>query len=60
MKMSELEQMKQLVANPNIEPAMAEVLRIRIAAFEAVLNGPRYLLPPAPKPSRVMEARQEP
>lgn len=48
--MSELEQFKRLLAIPNIEPAMAEVLRIRIAGLEAIINGPRMLMPPAPKP----------
>lgn len=48
--MSELEQFKRLLANPNIDPALAEVLRIRIAALEAVINGQYRVVPPAPKP----------
>ena len=48
--MSELEEMKRQLADPNIEPGRAEVLRIRIAGLEAVINGPRLLVPPAPKP----------
>lgn len=55
--MSELEELKQLLANPNIEPGMAEVLRIRIAAFETVLNEQHRTVPAAPQSAK---ARQEP
>ena len=48
--MSELEEMKRQLANPNLAPEWAKILRFRIAAIEAVVNGPRYLMPPAQKP----------
>jgi len=48
--MSEIEQFKRLLANPNIDHGMAEVLRTRIAALEAVISGQYRVVPPAPKP----------